>query len=94
MRRKIQAIYISALDDCEEALDAFKIGADDYKLQLKNGTTIKYTKEIKRRTLMVFAEARRKLIEMLNDVRRANDMYDLINLFFKDQLDDLFGDKK
>jgi len=94
VRRKIQAIYISALDDCEEALDAFKIGADDYKLQLKNGTTIKYTKEIKRRTLMVFAEARRKLIEMLNDVRRANDMYDLINLFFKDQLDDLFGDKR
>jgi len=92
LRRKIQAIYISALDDCEEALNSFKIGADDYTLQLKDGTTIKYTKEIKRRTLMTFAEARRTLIKTLNDVRRANDMYDLIDLFFEDQLRDMFED--
>lgn len=92
VRRKIQAVYIAALDDVEEALNAFKSGADEYKLQLKNGQVIKYTKEIKRRTLMVFAEARRSLIEMLNDVRRATDMYDLIEVFFKAQLDALHGE--
>jgi hypothetical protein len=91
IKRKIQAIYIAALDDVEEALDAFKTGADEFHLQLKNGQTIKYTKEIKRRTLMVFAESRRALIEMLNDVRRCTDMYDLIEVFFKFQLDQLFG---
>jgi hypothetical protein len=94
VKRKIQAIYISALDDIEDALDAFKKGADDYHLQLKNGQIIKYTKEIKRRTLMVFAEARRSLIETLNSVRRCADMYDLIEIFFKRQLDQLFGEGK
>jgi len=94
VRRKIQAIYIAAIDDVEEALDAFKSGADDYHLELKNGQTIKYTQEIKRRTLMVFAEARRSLIEMLNDVRRATDMYDLVEIFFKKQLDTMFGEGK
>lgn len=94
VKRKIQAIYISSLADTEDALNSFKMGAADYNLQLKNGTVIKYTKEIKRRTLMVFAEARRTLIQMINDVRRSNDMYSLIELFFKDQLDDIFGEDK
>ncbi len=93
VRRKIQAIYIAALDDVEEALDSFKTGADEYHLQLRNGQTIKYTKEIKRRTLMVFAESRRALIETLNDVRRATDMYDLIEIFFRFQLDRMFKGK-
>jgi hypothetical protein len=94
VRRKIQAIYIAAIDDLEEALSSFKGNADDYVLNLKNGKTIKYTQEIKRRTLMVFAEARRQLIEMLNDTRRATDMYDLVEIFFKQQLDQMFGEGK
>ena len=94
IRRKIQAIYVSALDDLEDALIGFKMNADDYKLELKNGKSIKYTKEIKRRTLMVFAEARRQLIEMLSDVRKTHDMYDLIELFFEKQLDQMFGKEK
>jgi hypothetical protein len=92
VKRKIQAIYIAAYDDLEEALNSFKSGADDYVLNLKNGQTIKYTKEIKRRTLMTFAEARRQLIEQLSDVRRAHDLYDMIDVFFKTQLDSMFGD--
>lgn len=90
IKRKIQAIYISGLDDLEDALESFKSGADDYNLQLKNGQTIKYTKEIKRRTLMVFAETRRNIIEILNDVRHCTDMFDLIDIFFKKQLDQMF----
>jgi hypothetical protein len=91
VRRKIQAIYIAAIDDLEDALSSFKTNGDDYVLNLKDGQTIKYTKEIKRRTLLTFAEARRQLIETLHKVRRANDMYDLVNTFFGDQLDSLYG---
>ena len=94
VRRKIQAIYIASIDDLEEALDTFKSGSDEFKLQLKNGQTIKYTHEIKRRTLMVFAESRRLLIETLNDVRRADDMYALLDIFFQYQLEQMFGDEK
>ena len=92
IKRKMQAIYVASYDDLEEALNSFKTGAEEYKLNLKNGQTITYTKEIKRRTLMVFAEARRQLIETLSDIRRTNDMYDLVELFFKPQLDQMFGD--
>lgn len=94
VRRKIQSIYISALDDVEDSLEAFKTGSGDYTLDLKNGQTIKYTQEVKRRTLMVYAEARRQLIEMLNNIRRASDMYDVIEVFFKKQLDEMFGETR
>ena len=90
VKRKIQAIYIAALDDLEESLNSFKSGVNDYKLELKNGQTIKYTKEIQRRTLMTFAEARRQIIELLNDIRRCDDMYDLVDVFFKEQLKQMF----
>jgi hypothetical protein len=93
VKRKIQAIYIAAIDDLEEALISFKEHADSYELELKNGKKIKYTKEIKRRTLMVFAEARRQLIETVNDVKRTEDLYELIELFFRSQLDSLFGEE-
>jgi RNA processing factor Prp31 len=91
VKRKIQSIYVSALDDLDEALDAFKTGADEYILELENGKKIKYTQEIKRRTLMTFAEAHKTLIEMLARLRKAGDMAQLIEIFFGKQLDDLHG---
>ena len=93
IKRKIQAIYISALDDLEDSLTSFKMNADDYKLELKNGEVIKYTAEIKRRTLMVFAEARRQLIETVNRVRKADDLQDLLEIFYGAQLDQLYGEE-
>ena len=94
VRRKIQAIYIAAIDDLEDSLNTFKENADEYVLDLENGQSIKYTAEIKRRTLMSFAEARRQLIEMINKVKRSDDLYDLIEVFFGRQLDQLFGEER
>jgi hypothetical protein len=91
VKRKIQAIYVSALDDLDEALDSFKTNASEYSLKLKNGKTITYTAEIKRRTLLVFAEARKTILEMLSQLRSCQEMTELIELFFSRQLDDLFG---
>lgn len=87
VRRKMQAIYISAIDDLDDALDAFKTNGDTYELEVDNGKKIKYTKEIKRRTLMSFAEARRSLVETLTEIRRSKEMHDLIELFLERQLD-------
>jgi len=86
IKRKLQAIYIAALDDLEEALDSFKQNVNDYNLKLKNGQTIKYTKEIQRRTLLVFAENRRRMIESISLIRRADDTYDLVEMFFNKQI--------
>ena len=91
VKRKIQSIYVSALDDVDEALDSFKTHGDEYKLKLDDGTEIKYTQEIKRRTLMSFAEARKTIAEMLSKIRGANSMEQLIEVFFSDQLNKLHG---
>ena len=91
VKRKIQSIYVSALDDLDEALDTFKTHADSYTLKLDSGQTIKYTAEIRRRTLMTFAEARRTILEMLSKIRRSQDITQLIEVFFDKQLTQLQG---
>ena len=91
LKRKLQAIYIATLDDLEESLDSFKIGAANYNLELENGQKITYTPEIKRRTLLTFAEARKEIIKILNAIRKCNYMEDVIELFFRKQLDDMHG---
>lgn len=91
IKRKIQSIYVSALDDLDDALDSFKTHSDEYTLKLDNGKTIKYTKEIKRRTLMTFAEARRTIAEMISKIRKTSDLAGLIEVFFDRQLDELHG---
>lgn len=91
IKRKIQSIYVSAMDDLDEALDAFKTNSDSYKLKLENGKEISYTQEIKRRTLMTFAEANKSITEMLAKIRKADDLPQLLEVFFHRQLDDLHG---
>ena len=94
IKRKMQSIYVSALDDLDEALDDFKTNGDSYELELKDGQKIKYTKEIKRRTLMSFAESRRTLVETITEIRHAGDFYDLVELFLDKALDKVHEEKK
>lgn len=93
IKRKIQSIYVSAMDDLDEALDAFKMNSDSYNLKLDNGKEIKYTQEIKHRTLMSFAEANKTIAEMLAKLRRTQDMKQLIEVFFGKQLNQLHGEQ-
>lgn len=89
VKRKLEAIYINALDDLEEALNSFKKSVDDYELELDSGKKIKYTPEIKRRTLMTFAESRKTLFHILKEIKKSGDIEDLIEVFFHRQLDAL-----
>lgn len=91
VRRKIQGIYIATIDDLEEALDAFKKSVDTYSLKLDDEREVKYTPEIKRRTLLTFAEARLQLIDTLVKVKQTHYVEDLLEIFFKKQLDQLHG---
>ncbi len=90
-RKKIQAIYVHALADLEDDLNSFKKSADDYELELEDGKKIKYTPEIKRRTLMAFAEARQNLFDFLKDMRKCDDMYELIDFLFGAQIKKMQG---
>lgn len=92
VRKKIQAIYVNALDDVEDALTAFKMKADEYELDLPNGKKIKYTKEIKRRTLLQFADTKQNLYDTLAKIKKADELPELIEVFFSGQLDELEDD--
>lgn len=94
IRRKMQAIYLNAHDDLEEALTAFRQNADQYQLELPNKKKIKYTKEIKRRTLMTFAEAKKELEYMIKKLHSTTDLYDLLEVFLKNQLDAVHSKRK
>ena len=92
LNRKLQAIYINALDDLDDDLTTFRKNADEYSLDLSSDKKIKYTPEIKRRTLLTFAEARKNLLGMIKQIRDSKYMEDLIETFFSSQLDKISED--
>lgn len=90
IKRKMSAIMTNCMSDIEDELDEFKSGFDSLELELKNGRKVKYTPEIKRRTLMTFAEAFKTTNETLRAIRSAASFGDLFEYFLKDALDDMF----
>ena len=92
IKRKMQSIYATSIDDLEDDLSSFKTGAHDLEHELPDGTKIKYTKEIRRRTLLTFAEAKRTMLEMLLKIKKCGDMYELVEMLFARQLDEIHGD--
>jgi hypothetical protein len=59
------------------------------ELKLDDGQRVKYTPEIRRRTLMTFAEAHKTLSKLLANVRKASDTAQLLQVFLDGTLDDL-----
>ena len=92
VKRKMGAIITSSLGDLEDELQDFKENTDKLELELKNGKKIKYTKEVRRRTLMTFAEGRRTLDELLKHIRKADRVEDLIVVFFKRAIDEIHAE--
>lgn len=90
IKRKMGAIVTSALGDLEDELQDFKEHAAEFELELKNGKKVKYTPEVRRRTLMTFAEGRKTLETLLKNIRKAGRIEDLIVLFFKRAIDEMF----
>lgn len=92
IKKKMGAILTGACNDLEDDLEDFKKHVDEMHLQLKNGKEIRYTPEIKRRTLMTFAEAKRTLHALLKSVRKAGRIEDLIVHFFKGSIKELHAE--
>lgn len=89
IRRKMAAVMTHCLSELEDELDEFKSTVDNLELELKSGQTVKYTAEVKRRTLMTFAEGFRSVNCDLKAIRNANGFGDLLSYFLKDALEDL-----
>ena len=67
----------TAIDELTESLNQYKSEWQDYELELKTGKTIKYSEEVHNRTLLVFAETRRELNDMLKNVKQADNLGDI-----------------
>lgn len=90
IKRKMSAIMTNCMSEVEDALDEFKGDFDTLELELKNGRKVKYTPEIKRRTLMTFAEAFKTINETLRAIRGSASFGDLLEYFLKDALSEMF----
>lgn len=88
-KRKMGAIITSGLHDLEDELDAFKSKGSEGKIQLSNGKEVGITPEVKRRTLLTFADARIELMDLLQKIRTAKTKTDLVTPFIGRALDDL-----
>lgn len=71
IKRKCGAIYTHALHEVEEQLEKFNNSNPSEDI---NGTKYQYTPEIKRRTLLTFAETIDQLNKMLVKIRKAESL--------------------
>lgn len=77
-RNKIAAILADTKDDLKERLNTFKQEAGDYKVKLKNGKTIAYSEESRKRTLLAFAELFKEIDRLIIDTKKSERVEDLI----------------
>ena len=92
IKTKVRAILSSAQDEVREMLNDYKKEVDTYKVELKNGKTVKYSPEIKRRTLTAFAEVRTDLESMIENIDKTSNMTGLILVLYGKTLKALFDD--
>jgi hypothetical protein len=85
-KSQFSAAIREGLADLEQAKRKFDTEWKDYKLTLKSGREIQYTDEIRNRTLMVFAETKQELEQMLQDIQKSNTMAEIANGLFGKQL--------
>ena len=91
-KTKVEAIITNSEKELQDTLDNFKENYSDYKVKLDNGKTVGYTKEIVRRTLLVFAETRKTLQRIKDQVDQAQSMQDVVVALFGKQIKALFGE--
>ena len=93
-KKKMEAILISTFDQLEESLQDFKNNVDKYKKKLPSGKVIGYSPEIKKRTLLVFADTKRTLEKLLTSVKNSKNIADLIVAMFGRQIKEVFSEEK
>jgi hypothetical protein len=83
------AIITSALHDLEDELDAFKAKGAEATIKLSNGADHGFTPEVRRRTLLTFADSRAELMDLLQKIRMASGKIDLVTPFIGRAVEEL-----
>lgn len=87
---KSLSIIENAEKDLDAALEKFKEDYPTYKIKINN-KKIGYSPEVVRRTLLVFAEARRDLRDLALDLHKIKSLQGLIVVFFGRKIKELHG---
>lgn len=77
-KRKMLALIQQSAIDMRALLNDFKENKEHFQLRLKNGKTIGISDEINKRTLLVFAESRRNIVELFDKVKKAKTIAQVI----------------
>lgn len=77
-KRKMLALIQQAAMDMRSMLNDFKEHKDEFRLKLKSGKVIGITDEIEKRTLLVFAESRRNIIELFEKIKKAKTVAQMV----------------
>lgn len=77
-KRKMLALIQQSAADMRALLEDFKTNKEHFQLKLKNGKTIGISEEINKRTLLVFAESRRNILELFEKVKKAKTIAQII----------------
>lgn len=85
LQRKINALIEETLRKLGNSLKEFKTNKDNFKLKLKSGKQIGLSPEIIRRTLVVFAESKRDLLELAEKVKKAKTKAQLAAVLYGKQ---------
>ena len=91
-KRKMESIIIATMEQLEEALQDFKNNADKYKKKLSTGKVVGYSPEIKKRTLLTFAETKKALRDLLAQVKKSKNIGDLIVAMFGRQIKEIYSE--
>ena len=90
-KKKMEAILIATIEQLAEALADFKENADKYKKTLSTGKTVGYSPEIRKRTLLTFADTKKSLQELLAQIKKSKNIGGLIVAMFGRQIKEIFS---
>lgn len=86
---KILAILKDTQRDLDERLNVFKQESSDYKVELKNGKTVPYSEESRKRTLLAFAELKKELDKLQRLVKKSNNVESLVVSMYGKLIDEV-----
>ncbi|WP_407304256.1 hypothetical protein [Acinetobacter sp.] len=81
-KRKLLALVQQAAKDLKALLEDFKANKDNFQLKLKNGKTIGISREIEKRTLLVFAESHRNISELFDKIKAAKSVAQVVAIMY------------
>ena len=74
IKHEILKYIKQGINELDQLYEKYIDNVDKIKIELKNGKTIKYNKEIHKRTLLEFAETRKTLFDYLEKIKNAKDI--------------------